>query len=69
MVQRSVDIPQNVSCRISLKPDRIVQVALWDNGGSSHPCRIWKLIPVKEENLPTGSDSKKNDAPPTYFAE
>ena len=48
MAQRSVYIPvyqrfPEITC--------IAQVALWEQGGSSDPWRIWKLIPVQEEDL------------------
>jgi hypothetical protein len=47
----------------------VVQVRHWEQIGS-HPWRMWKLIPVQVDDLPTGLDGdKKDDPPPKYLAE
>ena len=60
-----VDILKKCSVRErSLKIACIAQVTLWENLNSGS-WRIWKLIPVQDEGLSTGSDDK---VPPEYSA-
>ncbi|KAF9648181.1 hypothetical protein BDM02DRAFT_2345997 [Thelephora ganbajun] len=45
------------------------KVGLWEHIDiNSDPWRIWKLIPVENEDLPTGLDIKKDEVPPKYSA-
>ena len=63
MAHRLVDLPKNASCRQPLRVTGIKQVVLWEQV-ASHPQRIWKLIPVLDENPSTAFSDEHKAAPP-----
>ena len=50
-----------------IKITQTAQVALWEQIASD-PWRMWRLIPVQDENAPAGLDDKLYEALPAYSA-
>ena len=66
MAQRSVDVLETPHpWEITESHSYYTQVALWEQIAPD-PWRMWKLIPVQDENPQAGSEINKYDPPPMY---